>query len=75
MIQNNNKWAHTLWMDGFLTNHIQDKVNWLCICDGELRATKYCWGGNNNWLAIRHAFETDIQSPVIFVTANTWLHS
>ena len=53
----NYKWAHKLWLDDFPTNHMQDRVHWLWIRDGELR-TRLCLGGNNNWLAIRHAFKT-----------------
>ena len=58
----NYKWAHKLWLDRFLTNHMQDKGHWLWVWDSELRTTRYCWGGNNNCLAIRHAFETHIIS-------------
>ena len=57
-IDDNYKWAHKLWFDRFLINHMQAKVHWLCIWESKLRTTRCCWGGNNNWLGIRHAFET-----------------
>ena len=36
----NYKWAHKLWLDDFPTNHMQDRVPWLWIWDGELRTTR-----------------------------------
>ena len=45
----------------------------ICLCLWVIKH-KIVLGGDNNCLVIRHAFKTYTQSPVIFVTTNSWLH-